>query len=63
VVRDADARDRAVASVADAAAELGLEVAGSSTSPITGAKKGNVEFFLHLVAGDPSATGGAAPGV
>ena len=50
VVRDADARDGAVASVASAAAELGLAVAGSCESPITGAKKGNVEFFLHLVA-------------
>lgn len=48
VVRDADAREHAVAAVAAAAGELGLEVAGSCASPITGAKKGNVEFFLHL---------------
>jgi 23S rRNA (cytidine1920-2'-O)/16S rRNA (cytidine1409-2'-O)-methyltransferase len=63
VVRDADARERAVASVASAAGELGLEVAGSTTSPITGAKKGNVEFFLHLVAPDASVPGGAPSGV
>jgi 23S rRNA (cytidine1920-2'-O)/16S rRNA (cytidine1409-2'-O)-methyltransferase len=49
VVRDRDAREGAVAAVAAAAAELGLRVAASCASPITGAKKGNVEFFLHLV--------------
>lgn len=54
VVRDADARERAVAAVAEAAAGLGLQVAGSCTSPIVGAKKGNVELFLHLVLPDAS---------
>ena len=63
VVRDADARERAVASVAAAAAELGLEVAGSCASPIAGAKKGNVEFFLHLVARSPAAMGDGGRGV
>jgi 23S rRNA (cytidine1920-2'-O)/16S rRNA (cytidine1409-2'-O)-methyltransferase len=63
VVRDAEARAGAIASVATAAAELGLEVAGSSTSPITGAKKGNVEFFLHLVAPAAPPPAEAAPGV
>jgi len=48
VVRDEAARDDAVAAVAAAAAELGLELRGSCASPLPGAKKGNVEFFLHL---------------
>ena len=60
VVRDADARESAVASVAAAAAELGLTVVGSCASPITGAKKGNVEFFLHLVAPAVAAASGTA---
>ena len=34
------------------AAEIGLEVRGSCVSPITGAKKGNVELFLHLATPD-----------
>ena len=47
VVRDAGARAAAVASVAAAGRrELGLEVRGSCASPLPGAKKGNVEFFL-----------------
>ena len=41
-------RDQAVAAVAAAAGELGLIVRGSCVSPLPGAKKGNVEFFLHL---------------
>ncbi|MBM4246132.1 MAG: TlyA family RNA methyltransferase [Deltaproteobacteria bacterium] len=61
VVRDAEAQQRAVESVALAAAEIGLEAAGSCASPITGAKKGNVEFFLHLVAGVEGAPRGPAP--
>jgi len=48
VVRDAGLRDEAVAAVAAAAAGLGLVVRGSCASPLPGAKKGNVEFFLHL---------------
>ena len=63
VVRDADARESAVASVAAAAAGLGLAVAGSCTSQITGAKKGNVEFFLHLVTPPADAAGVKPPAV
>jgi 23S rRNA (cytidine1920-2'-O)/16S rRNA (cytidine1409-2'-O)-methyltransferase len=63
VVRDAHARERAVAAVAAAAAELGLEVTGSCASPITGAKKGNVEFFLHLGATPRAAAGEGGRGV
>jgi 23S rRNA (cytidine1920-2'-O)/16S rRNA (cytidine1409-2'-O)-methyltransferase len=48
VVRDAADREAAVASVAQAAGELGLEVRASCVSPLPGAKKGNVELFLHL---------------
>jgi len=50
VVRDAGAREQAVAAVAGAAVDLGLELRGSCESPLPGAKKGNVEFFLHLAA-------------
>ena len=50
VVRDAGAREAAVASVAAAAQEIGLEVLGSCVSPLPGAKKGNVELFLDLAA-------------
>jgi 23S rRNA (cytidine1920-2'-O)/16S rRNA (cytidine1409-2'-O)-methyltransferase len=48
VVRDAGAREQAVAAVADAAAQLGLDVVASRESTLPGAKKGNVEVFLHL---------------
>ncbi len=50
VVRDAAAREEAVASVARAAGELGLELRATCPSPLPGAKKGNVELFLHLAA-------------
>jgi 23S rRNA (cytidine1920-2'-O)/16S rRNA (cytidine1409-2'-O)-methyltransferase len=51
VVRDAALREEAVAAVAAVAAQLGLAVRGSCASPLPGAKKGNVEFFLHLDGG------------
>lgn len=57
VVRDAGLRDAALESVAAAARELGLAVAGSCVSPITGAKKGNVELFLHLASSDAERPG------
>ena len=47
VVRDADARARAVAHVRDHALELGLEVLDTSESVLVG-PSGNHEFFLHL---------------
>ena len=50
VVRDAGAREAAVDAVAAAARELGLRVVSSCASSLPGAKKGNVEFFLHLLA-------------
>jgi hypothetical protein len=30
------------------ATDLGLELLGASDSPLVGAKKGNVEIFVHL---------------
>jgi 23S rRNA (cytidine1920-2'-O)/16S rRNA (cytidine1409-2'-O)-methyltransferase len=50
VVRDPADRRAAVASVAAAAARLGLGVAGVTASPLPG-PAGNVEFFLWLRAG------------
>lgn len=47
VVRDPDLRAAAVASVAEAAATLGLGVAGITASPLPG-PSGNVEYFLWL---------------
>jgi 23S rRNA (cytidine1920-2'-O)/16S rRNA (cytidine1409-2'-O)-methyltransferase len=47
VVRDPGLRSAAVASVAVAAAELGLGVAGVTASPLPG-PSGNVEYFLWL---------------
>jgi 23S rRNA (cytidine1920-2'-O)/16S rRNA (cytidine1409-2'-O)-methyltransferase len=47
IVRDEEARARALDEVAAAAAGLGYVVLGRTTSPITGGK-GNVEFLLHL---------------
>jgi len=47
VVRDPELRAAAVASVADAAAGVGLGVAGITASPLPG-PAGNVEYFLWL---------------
>jgi 23S rRNA (cytidine1920-2'-O)/16S rRNA (cytidine1409-2'-O)-methyltransferase len=47
VVRDPTLRAASVASVADAAAGLGLGVAGVTASPLPG-PSGNVEYFLWL---------------
>jgi 23S rRNA (cytidine1920-2'-O)/16S rRNA (cytidine1409-2'-O)-methyltransferase len=47
IVRDEEARARALAEVAAAAAALGYQVVGDTVSPITGGK-GNVELLLHL---------------
>jgi 23S rRNA (cytidine1920-2'-O)/16S rRNA (cytidine1409-2'-O)-methyltransferase len=47
IVRDADARLRAVDAAAAAAGECGFETLARTESPITGAK-GNVEYLLHL---------------
>jgi len=52
VVRDPALRAEAVASVADAAHELGLGVRGVVASPLPG-PSGNVEYFLWLRAGAP----------
>ncbi len=53
VVRDPQLRAEAVHGVADAAAELGLGVAGVTASPLPG-PSGNVEYFLWLRAGAPA---------
>ena len=47
VVRDEEARQQAVAKVADFALHLGLAVGGTVASPILG-PKGNQEFLLYL---------------
>lgn len=52
VVRDPDLRAEAVRSVAAAAGEVGLGVAGVTASPLPG-PSGNVEYFLWLRAGAP----------
>jgi 23S rRNA (cytidine1920-2'-O)/16S rRNA (cytidine1409-2'-O)-methyltransferase len=52
VVRDPGLRAAAVTSVADAAASLGLGVAGITASPLPG-PSGNVEYFLWLRRGTP----------
>lgn len=48
VVRDATLRRQAVETVIATATALGFDVVGSEESPVTGAKKGNVEYLLHL---------------
>ena len=53
LITDPDVHERAVESVAAAAAAVGLRRVAMTPSPITGAK-GNREFFLHLrAAGEP----------
>jgi 23S rRNA (cytidine1920-2'-O)/16S rRNA (cytidine1409-2'-O)-methyltransferase len=52
VVRDPELRAAAVARVAEAAAGLGLGVAGITASPLPG-PSGNVEYFLWLRRGAP----------
>jgi 23S rRNA (cytidine1920-2'-O)/16S rRNA (cytidine1409-2'-O)-methyltransferase len=52
VVRDPAQRAEAVRSVAAAAGEVGLGVAGVTASPLPG-PSGNVEYFLWLRAGAP----------
>ena len=47
IIRDEADRRQAIVDVAAAAREVGFEVLGETTSPITGGK-GNVEFLLHL---------------
>ncbi|MCE5263374.1 MAG: TlyA family RNA methyltransferase [Deltaproteobacteria bacterium] len=47
VVRDPALHERVLAETASFCREIGLEVLGSCTSPITG-PAGNREFFLHL---------------
>ena len=47
IIHDAAVHERVLAEVAAAAAAIGLRLAGSTPSPITG-QKGNVEFLLHL---------------
>jgi 23S rRNA (cytidine1920-2'-O)/16S rRNA (cytidine1409-2'-O)-methyltransferase len=47
IVRDEADRLLALDEVKAAARELGYEVLGETTSPITGGK-GNVEYLIHL---------------
>jgi 23S rRNA (cytidine1920-2'-O)/16S rRNA (cytidine1409-2'-O)-methyltransferase len=53
VVRDPGDRRAAVESVVGSAAELGLELVESCDSVLAGAKRGNVEVFVHLRPGVP----------
>jgi 23S rRNA (cytidine1920-2'-O)/16S rRNA (cytidine1409-2'-O)-methyltransferase len=48
IVRDAAAREDALAGIVAAARDFGFTVTGQTTSPITGGK-GNIEFLLGLV--------------
>lgn len=48
VVRDPQARQSAVDEVVAAASELGFRFRGAVDSSLPGAKKGNVEVFVHL---------------
>lgn len=48
VVRDPAARRDAVDAVLESAAALGFRVRGTADSVLPGAKKGNVEVFVHL---------------
>ena len=48
LVRDDDARARALAEVAAAATELGFRVRDSFPSPVPGAKAGNLEWWIWL---------------
>lgn len=48
VVRDPSLRKAAVDEVSAEARSLGFEVLGAIESPVTGAKKGNVEHLMHL---------------
>ena len=52
MVRDAELRAEAVASVAGTAAGLGLGVRGVTASPLPG-PAGNVEYFVWLRRGAP----------
>jgi 23S rRNA (cytidine1920-2'-O)/16S rRNA (cytidine1409-2'-O)-methyltransferase len=48
VVRDPQLRLEAVELVQGVARELGFDILGTIESPVLGAKKGNVEYLLHL---------------
>lgn len=48
VVKDEALRQGALGRVCTAAAEAGFRVVASMESPVPGAKKGNVEFLVHL---------------
>jgi len=48
VVRDPIARAAAIERVRSGSIEAGFEVLGSADSAVAGAKKGNIEHFLHL---------------
>ena len=52
LVRDPEVRQGAVDSVVSAATKLGLRLQGVVDSTLPGAKKGNVEIFVHLQAGE-----------
>lgn len=49
VVRDPALRDEALAAVLEVAASLGFAERGRLESPVPGAKRGNVEYLVHLI--------------
>lgn len=51
IVRDPMLHRRAITDVVDCFAAVGVGASGVGVSPITGAKRGNTEFLLHLVRG------------
>ncbi len=48
VVRDPQLRSRSVEEIEEAARGIGFDVLARIQSPVVGAKKGNVEYLLHL---------------
>lgn len=49
LVSDPLKREQVVEGISTFAQELGYKIMGTTTSQITGSKKGNVEFFIHLL--------------
>jgi 23S rRNA (cytidine1920-2'-O)/16S rRNA (cytidine1409-2'-O)-methyltransferase len=58
VVRDPSLREAAVEEIAQEARGIGFDVIGSEESPVAGAKKGNVEYLMHLRLGPNPVKGG-----
>jgi 23S rRNA (cytidine1920-2'-O)/16S rRNA (cytidine1409-2'-O)-methyltransferase len=53
VVREAELRQAVLDKVCEAAKNSGFDVLGTMESPIQGAKKGNIEYLVHLKKNQP----------